>query len=130
MAELYAHGAAAALPSKSNRKITRDHNEDMHKWRHRIENCFPNIKEFRAIATRCDKTVAGFRALIDLVAGVIAARQIRANRDHWSTGPSIAIKNLARKSQYRVCYIQCEDKKGLLIRRNRKANETLQPMIA
>ena len=46
-------GAAAAVPSKSNRKIPRDHDNEMYKWRHRIENCFANIREFRAIATRC-----------------------------------------------------------------------------
>ena len=47
----------------------------------------PKSKEFRAIATHCDKTAAGFRALINLVAGVIAARTIRANQEHRSTGP-------------------------------------------
>ena len=74
MAELDARGAAAAVPSKSNRKNPRDHDEEMYKWRHQIENYFAKIKEFRAIATRYDKTVAGFGALINLVAGVIAAR--------------------------------------------------------
>ena len=69
-----AYGAAAVIPSKSNRKNPRDHDEEMRKWRHRIENCFAKIKGFRAIATRCDMTAAGFRALINLVASVIAAR--------------------------------------------------------
>ena len=73
-AELDARGAAAAVPSKSNGKNPRDHDEEMRKWRRRIENYFAKIKEFRAIATRCDKTVAGFGSFINLVAGVISAR--------------------------------------------------------
>ena len=81
-AELYARGADALVPSKSTRKIPWDHEEEMYKWRHRIENYFAKIKEFEAIATRYDTTVAGFRALINLVAGGIASLQIRANRDH------------------------------------------------
>ena len=60
------------------RSIRRDdpamHDEEMYKWRHQIKNYFLEIKEFRAIAIRCDKTVAGFGALISLVAGVIEAR--------------------------------------------------------
>ena len=45
----------------------------MYKWRHLVENFFSRIKEFRAIATRFDKTDASFAARIQLVAGVIAA---------------------------------------------------------
>ena len=74
VADLDARGAAAVIPSKSNRKNPRDHDEEMYKWRHQIENYFAKIKEFRAIATRYDKTVVSFGALINLVAGVIAAR--------------------------------------------------------
>ncbi|MDE0042362.1 MAG: IS5/IS1182 family transposase, partial [Candidatus Poribacteria bacterium] len=37
-------------------------------------NFFAKIKEFRAIATRYDKAVVSFRDIVNLVAGVIAAR--------------------------------------------------------
>ncbi len=40
----------------------------MYRWRHQIENVFAKIKEFRAIATRCDKTDESFAAAIYLVA--------------------------------------------------------------
>ena len=51
----------------------REHDREMYKWRHLVENFFSRIKEFRAIATRFDKTDASFAARIQLVAGVIAA---------------------------------------------------------
>ena len=71
---------AAAASSNSNRKVRRDHDREMHEWRRQFENFLAKIREFRAIATRCDKTADGFRASIDLVAGVIAARRCQANR--------------------------------------------------
>ena len=74
MAELDSRGAAAVISSKSNRKIPRDQDEVMYKWRHRFENYFAIVKEFRAISTLCDKTVASFGAIINLVAGAISAR--------------------------------------------------------
>ena len=43
-------------------------------WRHLVENFFAKIKEFRAIATRYDKTDESFAAGIHLVAGVVAAK--------------------------------------------------------
>ncbi|MDE0534408.1 MAG: transposase [Albidovulum sp.] len=72
--KLEARGGAAAISSKSNRKAKRSHDREMYAWRRQIENFFAKIKEFRAIATRGGKTVAGFRAIINLVEGVIAAR--------------------------------------------------------
>ena len=41
---------------------------ETYEWRRQIERFFAKIKEFREVATRCDKTVAGFRASIDIVA--------------------------------------------------------------
>ena len=67
-------GSLAAVPSKSSRKIKRDHDREMYKWRCQIENYFSKIKKFRVIATRYCETVASFRAVVSLVAGVIAAR--------------------------------------------------------
>ena len=46
----------------------------MYGWRHLVENFFAKIKEFRAIATRYDKTDESFAAGIHLVAGVVAAK--------------------------------------------------------
>ena len=46
---------------------------EMYRWRHRTGNVLAGIREFRAIATRCDKPGESFAAAIHLVAGVIAA---------------------------------------------------------
>ena len=46
----------------------------MYRWRHLIENHFAKLKEFRAVATRYDKTDTGFRATINLAAAIIASR--------------------------------------------------------
>ena len=72
--EVERRGAMAVIPSKRNRKVPRDHDGEMYKWRHQVENFFAKIKEFRAIATRCDKTDVSYAAAIYLAAGVIAAK--------------------------------------------------------
>ena len=71
--ELEERGAAAVIPAKKNRKAPREHDREMCGWRHRTGNFFAGTKEFRAVATRCDKTDESFAAGIHLVAGVIAA---------------------------------------------------------
>ena len=74
VAELDARSAAATVPTKSNGTVWRDIGEEMRERRCRIDNFFGKIKEFRAIATRCDLTVVSFGAAISLVPGVIAPR--------------------------------------------------------
>jgi transposase len=39
---------------------------DMYKWRHLVENFFCNLKQFRRIATRYEKTGESFAAMIHL----------------------------------------------------------------
>lgn len=71
--EAEGRGAVPAIPPKRNRAASRDHDREMDKWRHQIENFLARIKNFRAMATRHDKTDESFAAGIHLVAGVIAA---------------------------------------------------------
>ncbi len=73
LAEIEAIGAMAVIPPRRNRTMPRHHDREMYRWRHRIENVFARIREFRAVATRCDKTEASFAAAIHLVSGVVAA---------------------------------------------------------
>ena len=73
-AELNQRGASAVIPPRSNRKQQIDYDKEMYKWRHLVENYFAKIKEFRGIATRYDKTDTSFRANLNLVAAIIAAR--------------------------------------------------------
>ena len=73
-AELDARGAAAVIPPKASRKGRFDFDRAMYGWRHLIENTFAKLKEFRAVATRYDKTDGSFRATINLAAAIIASR--------------------------------------------------------
>ena len=73
-AELGDRGAAAVIPPKTNRKATISFDRDMYRWRHLIENTFAKLKEFRAVATRYDKTDTSYAATIHLAAAVIASR--------------------------------------------------------
>jgi transposase len=68
---LAAAGKAAVIPSKANRQVSRDYDRDLFKARHLIENFFARLKQFRAIATRYDKTKRNFLAAIHLAAAVI-----------------------------------------------------------
>jgi len=45
--DLNQRGATAVIPSKANRKIQRDFDAEVYKWRHLVENYFAKIKEFR-----------------------------------------------------------------------------------
>jgi transposase len=65
---LEAKGIAAVIPPKSNRIIQREYDQEIYKIRHLIENFFCKLKQFRAIATRYDKTAKNFLAAIYLVA--------------------------------------------------------------
>jgi transposase len=68
---LLAAGKSPVIPSKRNRKSPRVLDKEMYKARHLIENFFCKLKQFRAIATRYDKTARNFLAAIHLVAAAI-----------------------------------------------------------
>lgn len=72
--DLDERGATAVIPPKSNRKVQRDYDTHMYKWRHPVENYFAKIKEFRAIATRYDNTYTSYAANWHLCAMIVAAR--------------------------------------------------------
>jgi transposase len=68
---LAAAGKATVIPPKANRKVARDYDRDLYKARHLIENFFAKLKQFRAIATRYDKTAQNFLGGIHLAAALI-----------------------------------------------------------
>lgn len=74
LAELDTCGATAIIPPKANRKVTRDYDKHAYKWRHLVENFFAKIKEFKAIATRYEKTASSYAANWHLAATVIVSR--------------------------------------------------------
>jgi transposase len=68
---LLARGKSVVIPSRSNRKVQRDFDKDAYKTRHLIENFFCKLKQYRAIATRYNKTARNFLAAIHLAAAII-----------------------------------------------------------
>lgn len=61
-------GKEAVIPPKGNRKLQRGYDRHTYKARHLIENFFAKLKQFRAIATRYDKTARNFLGAIYLAA--------------------------------------------------------------
>ena len=68
---LLAAGKTPVIPPKSNRKLPRIFDKEMYKARHLMENFYCKLKQYRAIATRYDKTARNFLAGIHLAATVI-----------------------------------------------------------
>jgi transposase len=64
-------GKTPVIPPKRSRQSPRHYDRHLYKARHLIENFFCSLKQFRAIATRYDKTARNFLAAIHLAATVI-----------------------------------------------------------
>jgi transposase len=71
LAPLAEAGKTAVIPSKVNRRLPRGFDRETYKARHLIENFFAKLKQFRAIATRYDKTARNFLAAVHLAATTI-----------------------------------------------------------
>ena len=61
---------AACIPSKSNRKTAIPHDAVLYKQRHKIENMFARLKDWRRIATRYDRCAHTFFSAICIAASV------------------------------------------------------------
>jgi transposase len=64
-------GKTAVIPPKANRKNQRDYDKNLYQARHLIENFFCKLKQFRALATRYDKTARNFLAAVYLAAATV-----------------------------------------------------------
>lgn len=64
-------GKAAVIPSLRTRRVQRPYDRHLYKARHLIENFLARLKQYRAIATRYDKTAAAFLGAIHLAAAVV-----------------------------------------------------------
>jgi transposase len=64
-------GTRAVVPNKSNRKQPFTFDRKSYKLRHRIENAFCRLKDFRRIATRYDRLARNFLASVCLVAAIV-----------------------------------------------------------
>ena len=62
---------AAYIPSKSNRKAPIPHDAVLYKQRHRIENMFGRLKDWRRVHTRYDRCAHAYFSAICIAAAVI-----------------------------------------------------------
>jgi transposase len=72
IADLDARGAKVVISQHPRRIKPLAIDEEMYKWRHLIENFFCQLKAFRRIATRYEKTDACFTGFLNLVAAFLA----------------------------------------------------------
>jgi len=64
-------GIVACIPPKANRKLKIPHDRTLYRQRHRIENMFGKLKDWRRIHTRYDRCAHTFMSAICIAATVI-----------------------------------------------------------
>ena len=64
-------GIAACIPARRGRKNPASHDRKLYKQRHRIENLFARLKDWRRIATRYDRCGELFLSAICIAATVM-----------------------------------------------------------
>lgn len=70
-AALAERGIATCIPSKINRKVPIPHDAALYRQRHKIENMFGKLKDWRRIHTRYDRCAHTFFSAICIAATVI-----------------------------------------------------------
>src|ERR1035437_11024344 len=64
-------GITACIPSKSNRKKPIEHDRTLYRQRHKIENMFGRLKDWRRVHTRDDRCAHTFMSASGSAASVI-----------------------------------------------------------
>ena len=69
-AELAARGIEPCIPPMPNRKVQLAYDRTLYRQRHRIENAFARLKDWRRVATRYDRCAHTFFSAICIAATV------------------------------------------------------------
>lgn len=72
--EMNERGALICISQRPQRIEPLEIDEIMYGWRHLVENFFCNLKDFRRIALRSDKTDTSFSAMIHACAALLNSR--------------------------------------------------------
>jgi transposase len=64
-------GITPCIPSKANRKAPIDYDKTLYRQRHKIENMFGRLKDWRRVHTRYDRCAHTFMSAICIAATVI-----------------------------------------------------------
>jgi len=67
---LSARGVTACIPSRTNRKVQIDYDRALYRQRHKIENMFGRLKDWRRVHTRYDRCAHTFMSAIAIAATV------------------------------------------------------------
>ena len=81
-------GKTSAVPSKASRKAARDHDKGLCQARRLVEHFSARLKQFRAVATRYDKTAQNFLGGTHLAASLVwlNCRHALARHQHINAG--------------------------------------------
>ena len=72
--EMKERRAQIVISQRPQRKQPLAVDPEVYKWRHLVENFFAKLKEFKAIAMRCEKTDRKFVSMIYAVSAVINSK--------------------------------------------------------
>ncbi len=72
--EMNERGATICISQRPQRKEPLEIDKEVYKWRHLVENFFCDLKDFRRIALRTDKTDTSFAAIISACAALLHSR--------------------------------------------------------
>ncbi len=64
-------GITPCIPSKTNRKVQIEYDKTLYRQRHKIENMFGRLKDWRRVHTRYDRCAHTFMSAICIAATVI-----------------------------------------------------------
>jgi putative transposase len=67
-AALTERGIAPCIPPRKNRNVQYHYDKDLYRQRHKIENVFGRIKDWRRVATRYDRCAHTFMSAISIAA--------------------------------------------------------------
>jgi transposase len=68
---LHSKGVTPCIPSRKNRKVQYEYDKTLYKQRHKVENMFGRLKDWRRIATRYDRCAHTFFSSICIAAIII-----------------------------------------------------------
>lgn len=69
--ELEARGIAPCIPSSKSRRTPFAYDKTLYRQRHKVENLFAKLKDWRRVATRYDRCAHTFFSAICIAAAVI-----------------------------------------------------------
>jgi transposase len=70
-AALRQRGITPCIPGKKNRRVPVSYDKTLYKQRHKIENMFARLKDWRRVATRYDRCAHTFFSAVCIAAFVI-----------------------------------------------------------